>query len=655
MDSEYEVNPEKISPNSGDSTPAEEPSDMSIDVSDCFKSVEKEDRQEQTDFNESPKYSRSKPIFKESKCQATETQIRSSSRLEKIPESNISIIPDKRQGFQNVSSSIDKKSEEYFESIAASPVRLKQSTVAPGEGLKFLEAESLDFHLQTSELQELEAVENSKSKNLKHQEILYLLSSESSGELEEIGAKLIGKSRQEKDQNNPSPSDVKRQGIKPKNKKQQLRSSKRTVENQQDIDDKEGNEAIDIKIESSGRRSPEKIHNTKNPSESPENNARLSFRAEKIANIPKLVIKKSPERSKKYQNSSSSEKEINEEKGLLNKAVTQSQLFAEDFNQNKLSVKNSEKLNSSHKRTSSQEYIDQDKSIEKITLKIRKSERPDKELRKNRRKKGSDSSNSSRNRTYSPKKVNYKSNTLRYSQDSDEDERINKKYSKNKSKIQELHFSRLEKNLDKRANSPLNYTNSVMYSPEPYYTERRPIDFNNSQPYYTSRYNLPYNNTDFLHKEIFLAKQRLTSSEFGLKSAEQKINLLKSELSEAQRKNFLELSQRLSEVNYDKLRLEVVDLKNESLEEENEKLRKEITDLMSGRISGKAMEERKVVERKKIFKVEVKESKEELNEEKEKIERELRKRGITTQRRLILQSELEAINTKLGIIVNSKY
>lgn len=90
------------------------------------------------------------------------------------------------------------------------------------------------------------------------------------------------------------------------------------------------------------------------------------------------------------------------------------------------------------------------------------------------------------------------------------------------------------------------------------------------------------------------------------------------------------------------------------MEEENEKLRKEITELMSGRISGKKAEEQRS-ERKRNFKVEVKESKEELNEDKEKIERELRKRGITTQRRLILQSELEAINTKLGIIVNSKY
>lgn len=90
------------------------------------------------------------------------------------------------------------------------------------------------------------------------------------------------------------------------------------------------------------------------------------------------------------------------------------------------------------------------------------------------------------------------------------------------------------------------------------------------------------------------------------------------------------------------------------MEEENEKLRKEITELMSGRISGKKAEEQRS-ERKRNFKVEVKESKEELNDDKEKIERELRKRGITTQRRLILQSELEAINTKLGIIVNSKY
>lgn len=563
MDSEYEVNPEKISPNSGDSTPAEEPSDMSIDVPDSLKLVEKEDRQEQTDFNESPKYSRSKPIFKESKSQMTEPLIRPSSRLEKIPESSISIKPDKRQGLQNISSSIDKKSEDYFESIAASPVRLKQSTIARSnsrEVLKFLEAESLDFHLQTSELQESEAIDNSKSKNLKHQELLYLLSSESSGELEEIGAKLIGETKQEKNQNHPGVS-----GIKPKNKKQQLRSSKKCGENPEDIEDRAENQAIDIKAESSDKRSLEKLQNTKNHSESPENNARLSVRAEKIANIPKLVIKKSPERSKKFRSSSSSssEKEVYEEKAPLSKAAAKSQLFAEDFNQNKLNNKVAERLNASHKRTSSQEYIDQDKSIERITLKIRKSERADRELRKNRSKKRSDSSSSSRNRTYSPKKVNYKSNTLRCSQDSDEEKRIRgKRLPKNRSKMPELHFSREEQFPDRRQNSPFNYASSAMYSPEPFYTERRPVDFNSSQPYYTSRYSLPWTNTDFLHKEIFLAKQRLTSSEFGLKSAEQKVNLLKSELSEAQRKNFLELSQRLSEVNYDKLKLEVVDLKN---------------------------------------------------------------------------------------------
>ena len=72
----------------------------------------------------------------------------------------------------------------------------------------------------------------------------------------------------------------------------------------------------------------------------------------------------------------------------------------------------------------------------------------------------------------------------------------------------------------------------------------------------------PYKEEEFLYQEILAAKRRLGISEVELSNAYSKITSLKAEFARSQRENFLEISEKKSERNRVKMKLEMVDAEN---------------------------------------------------------------------------------------------
>lgn len=67
---------------------------------------------------------------------------------------------------------------------------------------------------------------------------------------------------------------------------------------------------------------------------------------------------------------------------------------------------------------------------------------------------------------------------------------------------------------------------------------------------------------EILEDDRMSAKKRLYFVELELEKAQQKLNYLKNELIQNEKNNFIENSQKLSDINYSKMKLEVFDIKN---------------------------------------------------------------------------------------------
>lgn len=78
-------------------------------------------------------------------------------------------------------------------------------------------------------------------------------------------------------------------------------------------------------------------------------------------------------------------------------------------------------------------------------------------------------------------------------------------------------------------------------------------------PLSSTRYQI---DLDILYSDQMTARKRLNFIEIELEKAQQKMKYLNSQLLENEKSNFIEKSQRLSEINYSKLKVEVLDIKN---------------------------------------------------------------------------------------------
>ena len=84
---------------------------------------------------------------------------------------------------------------------------------------------------------------------------------------------------------------------------------------------------------------------------------------------------------------------------------------------------------------------------------------------------------------------------------------------------------------------------------------RRSLD----APLSSTRYRI---DLDILHSDQMTARKRLNLIEVELERAQQKMKYLSNQLLENEKSNFIERSQRLSEINYSKIKFEVLDIKN---------------------------------------------------------------------------------------------
>lgn len=203
----------------------------------------------------------------------------------------------------------------------------------------------------------------------------------------------------------------------------------------------------------------------------------------------------------------------------------------------------------------------------------------------------------------------------------------------------------------------LNFTVPLIIAPE---SKTSPRGLNSESRLSSDRSFFPYfqpkSDQELLEDDRITAKKRLLYIELELEKAFQKISYLKNELVQNEKSNFIERSQKISEIHYTEMQLEVFDLKNvsiiqESLQKENNSLRKEYERLLkTSRNPGKTVKKPSIV--KNIPNTENSETLKAvptntLVEQKDKVEWELRKLGITSQRKAILRTRLQELTIQL--------
>jgi hypothetical protein len=126
-----------------------------------------------------------------------------------------------------------------------------------------------------------------------------------------------------------------------------------------------------------------------------------------------------------------------------------------------------------------------------------------------------------------------------------------------------LDLKSINKSINSRINrKELNFTTPLVVSPEPWKSARDSVkSLRESIPFsiVSSRSNFEL---EILHSDRFSTRKRLGFIENELEKTQQKIRFLNSQMIESEKKYFIEKSQKVSENHYEKMRLDIQEIKN---------------------------------------------------------------------------------------------